>query len=240
MSAVTPLTVCCFKWKPFAGYRSTYAPETVNTLRAMVARHYQKPHEFVCVTDDPSGIHPDVRIVPLWQDHANIPNPHGQKNPSCYRRLKLFSREAAALIGPRFVAMDLDCVVTGNLEPVFDRPEDFVIYGDTNPKTHYNGSLLLMTAGSRPQVWERFDPKTSPTQARQAGFFGSDQAWVSFCLGGQEAKWTKRDGVYSFRNDIRTNGGTLPKDARLVIFHGAQDPWAMRSQELDFVREHYR
>ncbi len=34
------LTVLCWKWQPHKGYRSTFAPETVNVLRNMVARHF--------------------------------------------------------------------------------------------------------------------------------------------------------------------------------------------------------
>ncbi len=237
---MTPLTVVCFRWTPPAGYRSTFGPGTVRILRDSIRRHYQKPHRFVCITDRPDDIDRDIETLPLWSDFASLPSPHGGKNPSCYRRLKLFSAEAAAFIGPRFVAMDLDIVVTGDLTPIFDRPEPFVMYGDTNPKTHYNGSLLLMTAGARRQVWETFDPRMSPREAKQAGHFGSDQGWISFCLGGGEAKFSTRDGVYSYRNEIEPAGGALPRDARLVVFHGSVDPWSPKAQRLDWVRRHYR
>jgi hypothetical protein len=116
------LAVVCWKWKPKIGYRSTFCAEHVNVLRSMVERHYRKPHQLVCITDDGAGIDPRVRVVPLWQDHARLPSPHGGNNPSCYRRLRAFSAEAAELIGPRFVSVDLDCVITGDMRPVWDRP----------------------------------------------------------------------------------------------------------------------
>jgi hypothetical protein len=235
------LAFVCFKWKSPQGYRSTFGPQAVNTLRAMVDRHYRGAHEFVCITDDPTGIDGDIRIVPLWNDFADLPSPHGGKNPSCYRRLKMYAPEAADIIGPRFVAMDLDVVITGPLNPLFDRPEDFVIWGDTNPQpgSHYNGSLVLMTAGARKQVWERFDPVESPKASLKAKCWGSDQGWISYCLGPGETKWTKADGVYSYRNHINTTGGQLPANARLVVFHGSQDPWSEKSKRLPWVREHY-
>lgn len=234
------LDIVCFKWRPQLGYRSQFGPETVNTLRSMLARHYQKPHRLTCITDDPAGIHPDVRIIPLWNDHAELPSPHGGKNPACYRRLKLFSAEAKHVIGPRFVALDLDCVITADVSPIFDRTEDFLMYGNTNPRTPYNGSLLLMTAGARRQVWERFEPRTSPRQAMQARFYGSDQAWISYCLGPHEAKFTKRDGIYSFRNDLQRRRD-LPADARIVVFHGKHDPWEESIQrQYPWVKAHYR
>ena len=44
------------------------------------------------------------------------------------------------------------------------------------------------------------------------------------CLGTGEAKWTARDGVYSFRNQIQPprGKGALPPGARVVFFHGAE------------------
>ena len=234
---VRPETVVCWKWAPKPGYRSTFPPETVNTLRAMVSRHFPHPHRFVCVTDDPTGI--DCETLPLWEDFAHLPSPHGGNNPSCYRRLRMFHPDAAQWFGERFVSLDLDCVITGDLTPVWEREEDIVLYGDTNPRTHYNGSMLLLTAGSRPQVWTEFDPKSSPMIAKCKGFFGSDQAWLSYILGGQEAKWTRKDGVYSFRNEL-AHQRTLPEDAKVVVFHGHTDPWMPFARaNYPWVKQHY-
>lgn len=233
------LTVVCWKWRQTA-YRSHFGPETVNTLRRMVARHYPSPHTFVCVTDDPAGIDAATRIVPAWNDFAAVPSPHHGNKPSCYRRLRAFAPDIAPILGPRFVSLDLDCVIVGDLRPVWDRPEPFVIWGDTNKRTLYNGSMLLLTAGSRRQVWETFDPLTSPATAHAAGNFGSDQAWISHCLGPGEARWTQRDGVYSFRNDIQRHGGRLPANARIVFFHGPQDPWDAELARVSWIRTHYQ
>lgn len=234
---MTPLTVVCWRWEPFKGYRSIFGPETVCVLRAMVARHYRQPHRFVCITDRPEDT-PDVETIRLWDDFADIPSPHGGKNPSCYRRLRAFSAEMADVLGPRFVSIDLDCVITGNLEPLWHRHEDFVCWGDTNPNNAYNGSMFLMTAGARRQVWEQFDPVTSPREAKAAGKFGSDQAWISHVLGPHEARWTKADGVYSFRNDLR-RAGQLPSNARVCFFHGQYDPWSPQVQHVEWIRAHY-
>lgn len=236
-----PESIVCWKWRPAPGYRSTFTAETVNTLRRMVARHYAPAHRFICVTDDADGLDPAVEVVPLWDDFSAIPNPFGSRNPSCYRRLRAFHPEIGAVLGRRFVSMDLDCVITGNLEPVFDRPEDFVIWGATHPTTAYNGSLFLLTAGSRRQVWDNFDPHRSPLRAKRARCYGSDQGWISFILGPGEARWCISDGVVSFRNDIVTSGAGLPPEARIVLFHGKRDPWDTGVQAAHpWVAEHYR
>lgn len=233
------LSVVTWKWKPKTGYRSTFGPETVNVLRAMVARHYRQPHRFICVTDDPKGIDPDVEVLPDFGDFAGLPSPHGGQNPSCYRRLRMFHPDAAQWFGDRFVSIDLDVVLTGDLSPLWDRPEAFVMWGDTNRTTFYNGSMLLMTAGARSKVWTEFNPKTSPSAARIAGQFGSDQGWISHCLGSGEATWTTADGVYSYRKHLVPDGGSLPANARVVVFHGAVDPWSRTAQALPWVKQHW-
>lgn len=233
------LSVVCWKWTPAAGYRSAFGPSTVNILKEMVRRHYSRPHRFICVTDDATGLDPDVEVIPLWDDHAGLANPFGPGNPSCYRRLKMFSPDAADLFGERFVSLDLDTVVTGDLSPIWDRPEDFVAWGDTNHGTHYNGSMMLMTAGARACVWEDFDPVNSPRLAKAAGQFGSDQGWISYRLGSGEATWTTDDGVYSFRNHLSRPPRPLPDNARLVMFHGRIDPWSGSAQRLSWVCKHY-
>lgn len=220
------LTVIAWKWRQFR-YRSKFEGHHVNVLRSMVRRHYPHPHEFICITDDPTGIDKDIRIVELWDDFSTMQSPHGEEYPSCYRRLKMFSRDAGKLIGgKRFVWVDLDAVIVGDMTPVWNRSEDFLIWGDTHPKTPYNGSMLMMDVGARTQVWDKFDPRESPICTRRARIMGSDQAWISYILGPGETKWGKQDGVYSWRMDImRTTDKALPKDARIVFFHGADDPW---------------
>ena len=235
------LTVVTFKWRPPAGYRSRFDARTVNALFRMVDRHYPAPHRNVCITDDPAGIDPAIDIVPLWPDHATIPSPHGRQNPSCYRRLKLFDPAIEAVLGPRFVSLDLDTVIVGDLRPLWDRPDEFIIWGETDPRSFYNGSMFLQTAGARAQVWRTFDPRRSPWEAKRAGKFGSDQGWISYCLGPGEATWGRADGVYSFRVHLEPHdtGDTLPANARIVMFHGKTDPWTWRAQRLPWVREHY-
>lgn len=206
----------------------------------MVARHYPRPHRFVCVTDDPAGLDASVTVVPLWRDHARLRSLHGAGKPSCFRRLKAFSAAAAQWFGPRFVSLDLDCVIVADLRPLWDRPEDFVIWAGQHPTTPYNCSMYLLATGARRQVWETFDPVSSPQRAALAGHYGSDQAWISACLGPHEATWTQADGIYSFRNDLKRKTETLPSNARVVFFHGHRDPWDPFCQELAWVREHYR
>lgn len=240
-SATDELIVCTFKWNT-PGYRSKFDAAAVDTLRRMVRRHYQKPHRFVLFTDDPSGLtEPDIEVFELWSDLASVPNPSGDRNPSCYRRLRLFARDVPEWLGKRIVWLDLDAVIVGDMSPVWDRPEDFIIWGDSMVATQpYNGSMCMFTAGSRPQLWESFDPFLSPRLSRSRGYFGSDQGWIACCCPGEKT-WKRPEGVFSFRNHIALRPAILPPGARIVFFHGRYDPWMPETQAMaPWVRLHYK
>lgn len=235
-----PLTFVTFRWKPTPGYRSTFPVESVYSLHEMIRRHYHGEYRFVCVTDRPEEIS-GLETMPLWSDYCDMPSPFGRSYPSCYRRLKLFSAEAVDMFGPRLACIDLDMVIVRDVTPVFDRPEDFVIWGESDypGRQAYNGSLWMLRTGTRTHVWTEFDPQTSPRTAWKAGARGSDQGWMCYSLGKKEAKWTRQDGIYSWRKHIAPKGGHLPADARIVAFHGKEDPWNYRMQNVPWIQQHY-
>jgi hypothetical protein len=226
------ITVLLWKWKQ-KNYRSKFTAENVNIMTRMIGRNLDLPHRFLCITDDPEGI--ECETHPLW-DEPNIPLREGR--PNCYRRLKVFG-EFGKELGDRLLSIDLDTVITGNITPLIDRPEDFVIWGDTAKNTLYNGGFWLMKPGTRTQVWDTFTPM-APRITQKLGIVGSDQAWISHVLGPGEAMWGTKDGVYSYRNHLKH--GLLPKpaDARIVFFHGAFDPDGDHAQQHRWVRENYR
>lgn len=240
------LTVVTFKWHT-PGYRSPYTAEHVNTMQRMVARHYPHPHRFVCVTDDPEGV--NCETYPLWNDHADVANPTWPDGPSCYRRLRVFDMDC---FGDRFVCIDLDCVIVGDLTPLWHRPEECVTYASPGLRGGLNGAMFLQSARSRSFVWTLFDPATSPQETARLGHKGSDQAWLTACLQHCSGKWTgPADGIYEYKALRRpqarqvTRGrrvdlaraAVLPDDARIVFFHGKPDPWECNEP---WILEHYR
>jgi hypothetical protein len=235
------LTVLTFKWTAPPGYRSVFTGRHVDVLRRMVRRNYDARHRFVCVTDDPRGIsEPDVEIFQLWPTFGNIRNPSGSKNPSCYRRLRMFARNAGEWLGERAVCLDLDCVITGDMRPIWDDPADFKIWKSATIGNPYNGSMVLFKTGARPQLWETFDPILTPRETLAARLYGSDQAWIAYCLGPHEKTWGMGDGVFSYRLHLK-HTSRLPDNARIVFFHGKPDPWSPEVyNRLAWIRENYK
>lgn len=235
------LPVVCWRW-------GSYPIEPVHVLRNMVARHYPHPHHIVCITDDPAGLDPDIRVVPLWPDYRNLRSPHSGDYPGCYNRLRIFSEEMRDLIGPRFVSIDLDMVITGGLSPLWNRPEPFVIWAPGRSSKHngpvstWNASMFLMDAGVYPEVWSLFDGAPAGWRAYNAGWHGSDQGWMESVILGGVATWRASDGIYGFSrlvkqgHDIRR----LPSGARVISFAGKVKPWSEEAQRLSWVRRHYR
>lgn len=242
---MTPITFVAFKWRPRTGYRTTFTAEHVRILRNMIARNYHGPMRFLCITDDATGLD-DIETIPLWDEWANVPSVHGTSYPSCYRRLRLFAPDAHELLGveagSRVVAMDLDMVITRDITPLFDRPEDVVLWGESDFKSQwYNGSLWMLRLGTRPKVYTSFDPKRSPSLAYKSGGRGSDQGWFTHILRPREATWGRADGVYSYRKHIHPVADhPLPENARIVAYHGKEKPWMYVGQQDAWCREAWR
>jgi hypothetical protein len=243
--------IVTWKWKK-PGYRSSFDHNTVNIACSMFLRNFKLPHRFTCITDDPAGIDSSIRVIDIRTlpsyAYLQVGNPSNKLNPSCYVRLFMYSKEARDVIGERIISTDLDIVLTGDVTPLFDRKDEFVIWGgqSINPRggptyNWFNGSLQMLTAGTRTRVWDDFDPARSPALANAAGCKGSDQGWIAHSLGKRESIWGTGDGVYSYRVHVLPGGGKLPRGARFVAFHGVHDPWqATVKTKHSWVREHYR
>jgi len=227
------ISVIAWYWKQPQS-RAHYGPENVNTWAAMVRRNLSMPHRLAVVTDLPQGIDPSIEIITPPGDFVGLQTPTWcNGKPNCFRRLAMFRRDAGKLFGKRFVSMDLDCVIGGPLDPLFDRKEDLVLFKGTSDKRPYNGSLMLMTAGARPKVYDDFTPEG----AAEAGirFRGSDQSWLAYCLGWGEATFDKTDGV-RFWPDWQPKSKETP---RVLFFPGKLKPWDI-APAIPFIRDNYR
>lgn len=111
--------IICMKWGKL------YGPEYVNRLYAMVRAKTTGPIRFVCLTDDSTGLREEIELHPCPQ--INIPESHKNRP---WRKVSLFA-VSEHLFGFKgaWLFLDLDLMVTDNLDPFFDyRPEEpFVV-----------------------------------------------------------------------------------------------------------------
>lgn len=228
------LTVLAWLWAQPGG-RAAYTARHVNIWAAMVRRNLRMPHRIACVTDMPEGIDPSVEIIepPRQFENWRIPS-WPEHRPQCLRRLTMFAPDAASIFGERFVCMDLDCVIADSLDPLFDVPDDFRIFRGTARSRPYNGSMMLIRAGARPQVFNDLTIEG----ATEAGhrFVGSDQAWISRVLGPAEATWGHEHGVVAHLWTARAHFQTF----RVMFFPGRVKPWGLRPSVLNRrIAAHY-
>lgn len=223
------LRVLTWLWQQPGG-RETFTATHVNIWAAMIRRHCTLDIDLACVTDMPEGIDASIRIIapPGFHDDLQTSRWRGGR-PSCYRRLAMFAPDAAETFGERFVSMDLDVVIGGNIDAIFGRSEDLVICGpsQTGARWIYNGSMVLMTAGARPCVYEDFTPERAEEASRR--FVGSDQAWLAHSLGQGEALFTPDHGVMRWGQ---------AHEGPMVFFPGNVKPWHAISHP--FVADNYR
>lgn len=227
------LTVMTWLWAQPNG-RTQYTAVHVNIWASMVRRNLTIPHRLACVTRMPEGIDADIEIITPPGDFENVRiGTWGEHLPQCLRRLSMFRPDAADIFGERFVSMDLDCLPCGNLDDLFEEDVDFRMCRGTSQSRPYNGSLLMMRAGSRPQVFTQFTPEGAAVAGRR--FVGSDQAWISHCLGFGERVWDKGDGVLFW-----PRAQHAPEhERRLIFFAGKTKPWDLVGRD-PWIAEHYR
>jgi hypothetical protein len=232
------LAVVCFQWN--TGYRE-YRPEYVNALARGVKRNLPVPHRFVCITEETKGFSAEVEVFPTPRealDAAKIQSPEGPRFPSSYRRLWAFSEEAKAL-GDRILMLDIDCIITSNLEPLLEPQDDFIGWRPSSlwgKEQRVAGGTWLLKAGSRTDVWTNFS-RQGVARARAAGYRGSDQAWISYCMGPNVSLWPQHCGIYQAQQMKKQGFRVLPKDARIVHFNGGAKAWTLR--HIPWIAEHF-
>lgn len=98
----------CINWG------TKYGPRFINRLYGMVSRNITPPFSFTCFTDNASGVRPEVRCEPLPELDFVMP----QKTKGKWPKARLWSEHLGTLEGP-VLFLDLDLVITGNLDEFF-------------------------------------------------------------------------------------------------------------------------
>jgi hypothetical protein len=214
-----PLTIVTWLWKGPCRWGEEYTFKDVNRLALKLKVHLKRPHTLVCYTNQPTGLYSWIEHYPVWDCPVAELGTGLPEQGGCWRRLMMFERPSFHGLSPmRYVSMDLDVAIIGDLDPLFERDEPLVMWGSGSaPGTPYNGSMWLHTEGTHTELWDEFDARRSPPLLAEMGYTGSDQAWISHKLP-DLPKWTMKDGVYHYGMFCQER---LPKNARIVFAPGS-------------------
>jgi len=223
-------------------YGATY----VNRLYAMVARHLSLPHRFVCLTDDPGGIRPEVECRPLPAiELADAPAYSG------WRKLSCLGSELDDLQGS-VLFLDLDLVIVDGIDSLFTHPGAFcIIENFTQPGRGVgNSSVFRYQAGAHHEVFERFCADAAQIIRR----YPNSQTYLSKAVG--EITFWPEAWCRSFKHDCLPlrplrpfKRAQIPAGAKIIVFHGEPKPpdaargvWPKRRTGLrpvPWIKEHW-
>jgi hypothetical protein len=212
-----PRQIVCIRWG------DKYGVEYVNRLYGMVARNLDD-FRFFCITDRAEGLRAEVEALPL--------PPLGCDYPATERGIWGKSRlwqPDIGIEGP-VLFIDLDVVITGRLEPFFERggPGDVILARNPNTPFERLGqtSIYRFPAGGLVPLYDRF--RADPTGV--ALRYDFEQRYVTRCAPQGVTFWP-RGWVAHFRHHCARAfplnfalPPKLPRGARVVIFAGGLNP----------------
>lgn len=105
---MTEKRIVCINWG------TKYGAPYINRLWAMIARNITPPFSLTCYTDSTEGVRPEVRCRPLPPLKLAL----RPGTPGIWQKARLWGATLEGLGGP-VLFMDLDLVVTGDLDPFF-------------------------------------------------------------------------------------------------------------------------
>lgn len=193
------LNVVCYKW----GDR--YEPLYWDRLFKAVKKNLSLPHEFIVICDNAEGLEGDYTKIKMDMEKDFF---------DFWTKMTIFRPKPFGITG-RILLLDVDTVITGNLDELGNLHDDFYTY----PNWQENSiafAVTLMDAGARPQLWEEFikDPDGAKKKFRTDEYF-----ITSIC---PEEKYFPAPWVRSYKRHCAGVG--VPEGCKFVCFHGRPDP----------------
>lgn len=148
-----------------------------------------------------------------------------------WAKLEMFRPDLSLSTKGMTVFMDLDTVITGNVDALWDTSPFTMLSDFYHPRWASGLMAWFPCAKNKPLVgiYERFleDPVTHSRQFRVKG----DQAFIQDCLKDSKLQpvfWQDRmpGKVISYKVHVRPTA-VLPEEADVVCFHGKPRPWEL-------------
>lgn len=187
-------------------YGTKYNSDYVNKLFSGVKRNTTLEFKFHCFTEDSDGVNKDIIIHPLICNNID----------GWWNKLYLFSNKVN--IDGRVLFIDLDTLITGNIDDLLKVTEGFVMIKDFfYPLQNYDGSgLMSFETKQHPEIWDKFI--ANPSAAIKELHPHGDQRWiVKFVDDITHWQDILPEQIMSFKLQC---ANSLPDNARVVCYHG--------------------
>lgn len=206
---IMKINIVCLKWG------TKFGPEYVNNLYNGIARNTSVEFSFHCLTDDATGL--TDKIITHDLPYAVL--------DGWWNKLYLFSNELQLTKGEKIFYVDLDTVITGNLDDIINHDckhitvlRDFYtglaksVVGNDN----VGSGLMSWYHGDYTFIWDSFIE--NPEIAIESVHPHGDQKWIQNCIS-DRIYWQDvvPNQVVSFKVHCKEG---LPDDARIICYHG--------------------
>ncbi len=202
-----------------------YGADYVNRLYGMVNRNLTLPFKFVCFTENPESIHPNVKILPL--PSLGLPENIPERG---WLKLATFQNPLADLKGTALF-LDLDVVIVNNIDCFVEFDAEFAVCFDEKKKAQKigNTSVYRFEIDQHEDILdyflENFDAIKSKYRNEQA--YLSDKINDKGILDFWPQDWTpsfKYHCIPKFPSNLWQEP-FVPKGAKIILFHGKPEPY---------------
>lgn len=210
--------IICMKWG------DKFGPEYVNRLYKMVQANLSLEHRFVCFTDNPDGLCEGIETRPLPE--VTLENGLPERG---WKKLGVFSKKLADLSGTALF-LDLDTIITANIDQFFEEEGKFLIIKDWDFKNDIigNSSVFRFKIGEYPDILENFCKNGEEIRKK----YRNEQAYLSYAIyeKGILKYWPSKWCISFKRNCLRPFPlnyflePKLPEQTKILIFHGRPTP----------------
>jgi hypothetical protein len=202
-----------------------FSSRYVNILAAMVRHNLKQPYQFICFTDDKTGIDPSIEVRPLPEMQLNKKLPERG-----WRKLTILGNQLGNDIKGTGLFLDLDVLILDDLQPFFDCPGKFLIVHEWGFKDKIigNSSVFRFEIGNHQDVLDNF--LTNGEQIRKK--YRNEQAYLSHAMYQKgileywNTKWCRSFKRHCLRSFPLCHflPPKKPDGCKIVIFHGKPNP----------------
>lgn len=224
---MSEINVICIRWGTMFG------PEYVNRLRKAIVRNTARDVRFFCMTDDRTGFDPEVEALDLSNEpFLDVIAETQKKTPrrGPMRKVTMFNPALVPDLNGPMLAMDLDVVVTGDVDALADYAPGKVSMRRvwTTPSRMVgvgHGSVLKFEPERHSYLYENILRNTEEEVIKANG---SEQSYTSYAaMDAGDLEPFPDEWIVSFKYDCRPlrplnlfQRPKLPHNARVVCFHG--------------------